>query len=287
MLLVTGATGNVGKAVLAQLASEPVAVRAFVRDPAKLSQIPANVEVVQGDLNDEAALKRALAGVDVAFLASSFNPSMAELHSRFVTAAGMSGVRRIVQLSGIGANTGICCSRALRWLGLMEKTAAASKISVTHLRPTFLMQNLLRFAKSVAQEGVIAGPFRSAKWTFVDARDVGAVAATALLNDAHADKTYVVTSSESITYSEVAERLTRVWGKPIRYLDITSNEARGRLQASGVDPVMVEATLELWDVCASKLINVDPTSVVQDVTGRAPRTIEDFAQDYRAKFVGG
>jgi len=285
MILVTGATGNVGSAVLAELADKPVHVRAFVRDPARLTVRAPNIEVVQGDFASEVDVRRALDGVDVAFLASNFSPSMVDLQSRFITLAKITHVRRLVHLSGVGANMQICCARALRWLGQLEATAADSGMTVTNLRATFFMQNLLQFASTIKQQGVIAGPFRSGRWTFVDARDVGAVGAVALLNEQHDGRTYVVTGNEALNYQEVAERLGNTLGKPIRYLDITANEARGRLQATGSSPVMVEATLELWDACASNLINVAPTAVVQEMTGRAPRSLEDFVSDYRSRFA--
>jgi uncharacterized protein YbjT (DUF2867 family) len=284
MFLVTGATGNVGKAVLAELANLSVPVRAFVRDPARLTVSAPNIEVFQGDLNNDDSLQRAFAGVDAAFLASAFSPRMAELHLRCVKAAKAAGVARIVQLSGVGANTEYCCARALRWLGRVESTTQSAGIQVTHLRPTFFMQNLLRFASSIAQQGVIAGPFRAGKWTFVDARDVGAVGAKALLDPSHSGRTYTVTGSETFTYYEVAEQFSEVLGKPVKYADITANEARGRLQASGVPPVMIEATLEMWDACASKLINVAPTQVVKEVTGREPRSLADFIRENQAAF---
>jgi uncharacterized protein YbjT (DUF2867 family) len=211
---------------------------------------------------------------------------MSELHLRCVMAAKAAGVTRIVQLSGVGANRNYCCARALQWLGQIEGATQEAGIQVTHLRPTFFMQNLFRFAPSIAQQGVIAGPFRSSKWTFVDARDVGAVGAAALLDPSHAGRAYVVTGNESLTYQEVAERLSKVLGKTIRYTDITANEARGRLQAAGASPVMVEATLEMWDACASKLINVAPTNVVKEITGREPRSFEDFAREYKDVFLG-
>ena len=285
MILVTGATGNVGSAVLADLANKPVAVRAFVRDPARLTVRADNIEVVQGDFANEADVRRALDGVDAAFLASNFSPAMVDLQSRFIALAKITHVRRLVHLSGVGANMQICCARALRWLGQLEATAADSGMTVTHLRSTFFMQNLLQFASSIKQCGVIAGPFRSAPWTFVDARDVGAVGAVALLHEQHDGQTYVVTGNEALTYQEVAERLGSKLGKSVRYLDITANEARGKLQASGANPVMIEATLELWDACASNLINVAPTSVVQDLTGRPPRSLDDFVADYRSRFA--
>jgi uncharacterized protein YbjT (DUF2867 family) len=285
MILVTGATGNVGSAVLAELADKPVNVRAFVRDPARLTVRAPNIEVVQGDFANEGDVRRALDGVDVAFLASNFSPSMVDLQSRFIALAKITHVRRLVHLSGVGANMQICCARALRWLGQLEATAADSGMTVTNLRATFFMQNLLQFASTIKQQGIIAGPFRSGRWTFVDARDVGAVGAVALLNEQHDGKTYVVTGSEALSYQEVAERLSKKLDKSVRYLDITANEARGRLQATGSSPVMVEATLELWDACASNLINVAPTSVVRELTGRAPRSLEDFVADHRSRFA--
>lgn len=286
MLLVTGATGNVGRAVLAELANQPMAVRAFVRDPGKLQVSAPNIEVVTGDFCDDDSLKRAFAGVEAAFLATAFSPRMSELHLRCVTAAKAAGVSRVVQLSGVGANRNYCCARALQWLGLVESTTQDAGIQVTHLRPTFFMQNLFRFAPSIAQQGIIAGPFRSCKWTFVDARDVGAVGAAALLDPSHAGQAYVVTGNEALTYQDVAQRMGAIIGKTIRYTDITANEARGRLQAAGTSPVMVEATLELWDACASQLVNVAPSNVVKQLTGREPRSFDDFVREHKDVFLG-
>ena len=147
------------------------------------------------------------------------------------------------------------------------------------------MQNLFEFAPSIAQQGVISGPFRSTKWTWVAARDVGAVAAVALRDPQHVGRTYTVTGSESMSYLHIAEHMTRILGKPVRYTDITANEARGWLQGKGLSPVMIEAKLELWDACASSLINAPPTQVVKEVTGREPRTIDDFVHDYKQQFL--
>lgn len=283
MLLVTGATESVGQALLAELTAKAVPVRVLVSDPARVGPVAANIQVVQGDLSDDQAVKRALEGVEAAYLASLLSPQMVEQHSRFVAAAKAAGVSRIVQLSGVGADSGMCCARALRWLGQIE-TSTRDVAGAVRLRPTFLMQHLLKFYSTSGQQGVIAGPFRSGKWTFVDARDVGAVAATALQDSSFAGRAFTVTGAESLTYLEVAERLSRVLDKPVRYVDITANEARGRLQAVGAPPILIEATLELWDACASKLINVAPTDAVKEVTGREPRSFEQFAHDYRERF---
>jgi uncharacterized protein YbjT (DUF2867 family) len=297
MLLVTDVTGHVSKAVVAELAQQSVPVRVLTPDGASAAativdpdspiypKLAQHVEWIRASACDAGALANALKGVEGVFLASPLSPKMADEHLRVVTAAKSAAVRNVVQLSGVAADADMCCTRVLRWLGQAETTISTEALSITRLRPTFLMQNLLEFASSIAQQGLIAGPFRSIKWTWVDARDVAAVAVAALTTSAHAGKTYTVTGGETLTYQEVADRLSHIFGKPIRYTDITSNEARGWLQGKGVQPVMIEAKLEMWDACASNLINVAPTDVVKEVTGKAPRTIEDFARDYRSRFV--
>ena len=285
MLLVTGATGNVGSAVVAELANKPCKVRVLVRDPARLSIRAPNIEVAVGDFADAASLAAALEGVDAAFLASSFDVRMAELQMRFVDAAKRAGVARVVQLSAVGANACRCCVRTLRWLGQVEQALQTSGMAATHLRAAFFFQNLLSFGESIARQGVIAGPFRNIKWPWVDARDVGAVAAAALMDSAHAGRSYDVTAAEALTYHEVAQRLGSILHVPIRYLDVSANETRGHLQASGSSPILVEAILELWDAFASGFIQINPTDAVRTITGRQPRSLEDFACDYRARLL--
>jgi len=297
MLLVTDVTGYVSKAVVAELAQQSVPVRVLTPEGAAAAptiadidgpiypKLATHVEWIRATACDPVALSNALKGVEGVFLASPLSPKMADEHLRVVTAAKSAGVKNLVQLSGVAADPDMCCTRVLRWLGQAERTISTDALAITRLRPTFLMQNLLEFAASIAQQGLIAGPFRSIKWTWVDARDVAAVAVAALRDSKHAGQTYTVTGAETLTYQEIAERLGRALGKPIRYTDITANEARGWLSGKGVQPVMIEAKLEMWDACASNLINVAPTDIIKEITGKPPRSIEDFANDYRARFV--
>lgn len=284
MLAVTDVTGHVGRAVLAELANQSVPVRALLHEPVDLPIRAPNIEAVRADLSDESSLRHALEGVEAVFLASGVSPQIAEAHMRIVSVAKGVGVGRLVQLSTVGANAELCCARALRWLGQAERSVGTSGLGVTRLRPTMLLQMLLEFAPGIVKHGVIAGPFRATQWNWVDARDVAAVAVAALRNPEHAGQTYTVTGSELLSYHQIAERMSAVLGKSIRYTDITANEARGWLQAKGLSPVMIEAKLELWDACASNLINVAPTGVVKEVTGRAPRSVDDFVRDYQDRF---
>jgi len=283
MLLVTGATGKVGSAVLAELANGPHRVRALVRDPAKLTVRAPNIEVVTGDFGDPSSLDAALIGIDAAFLASAFDPRMTELQMNFVEAAKRAKLPRVVLLSGIGANARQCCVRTLRWHGQIESSLQAAGIATTSLRAAFFFQNLLKLG--ITKEGVIAGPFRNIQWPWIDARDVGAVAATTLTHAKHVGKTYTLAVPELLSYHEVAERLTAVLQTPIKYMDISSNETRGRLRLEGGSPVLVEAKLELSDAFASGYIKVEPNQLVKEITGREPRSIENFAHEYRTRFL--
>lgn len=286
MFLVTDVTGHVGRAVLAELANQPVAVRALLQEPVDLPVKAPNIEVVRPDPDDPDSLRRAFEGVEAAFLASGYSPHIAENHLKIATAAKAAGVKRLVQLSGVGANPQMCCARVLRWLGQAESgVAACPEVAVTRLRPAYMLQLLFEFAPTIAQQGLIAGPFRSNAWSWVDARDVAAVAVAALKDPSHAGRIYTVTGSESLSFPQIADRLSHILGKPVRYTDITANEARGWLQGKGLSPVMIEAKLEYWDACASNMLNVAPNSVVQDVTGRPPRSLEDFVQDYKTRFL--
>jgi uncharacterized protein YbjT (DUF2867 family) len=287
MLLVTGATGKVGSAVLAELANrssnQSQRVRALVRDPGKLTVKAPNIEVVVGDFGDPASLDKALLGVDAAFLASAFDPKMTELQMNFVEAAKRAKLPRVVLLSGIGANARQCCVRTLRWHGQVETSLQAAGIQTTSLRAAFFFQNLLK--QGITKDGVIAGPFRNSKWPWIDARDVGAAAAATLTDTKHAGQTYTLTAPELLSYNEVADRLTAVLQTPIKYLDISANETRGRLRAEGGSPVLIEAKLELWDAFASGYIKVEPNQLIKEITGRDARTLEEFARDYRSRFL--
>jgi uncharacterized protein YbjT (DUF2867 family) len=286
MFLVTDVTGHVGRAVLAELANQPVAVRALLPEPVELPIKAPNIEAVRTDPEDPSSLQRAVEGVEAVFLASGNSPHIAETHLKIANAAKAAGVKRFVQLSGVGANPQMCCARMLRWLGQAESSVAACPdVALTRLRPTYMLQLLFEFAPTIAQQGLIAGPFRSTPWSWVDARDVAAVAVAALKDPSHAGRIYTVTGSESLSFPQIADRLSHILGRPVRYQDITANEARGWLQGKGLSPVMIEAKLELWDACASNMLNVAPNSVVQDVTGRPPRSLEEFVHDYKTRFL--
>jgi uncharacterized protein YbjT (DUF2867 family) len=127
---------------------------------------------------------------------------------RIVSAAKAAGVRRLVQLSGVGADPNMCCARMLRWYGHAEIYGCCYRTGRHALAAQPAPAESVRVLGSIAQQGVIAGPFRSTKWTWVDARDVGAVAAVVLRDSSHSGRTYTVTGAESMSYPQIAERMS-------------------------------------------------------------------------------
>src|SRR4030095_16652769 len=125
-------------------------------------------------------------------------------------------------LPTVGATPQMCCARMLRWLGQAETgVAACPDVAVTRLRPSYMLQMLFEFAPTIAQQGLINGPFRSTQWSGVDARDGASGALPALKDPPNARRIYTVTGSDSLSFPQIADRLSHILGKPVRYQDIT------------------------------------------------------------------
>ena len=180
MILVIGATGNVGSKLVEQLATMGHQVRALVRSPAKATRIQElGVEIVPGDLECPDMLDAALKGVEKVFLLSSDDPRQGELQGNLIEAAQRGAVRQVVKLSAFTAAPDSPVSFA-RWHWQTEQQLLASGLASTILRPTLYMQNLVTFfAQSIAAQGLFVLPMKEGKVSQVDARDIAAVAARA------------------------------------------------------------------------------------------------------------
>ena len=196
-ILVTGATGQVGGALVEELLRRGARVRAMARSEERADGFAARgVEAVVADLERPESLPGALEGVGRAFLMSRDDPRQPEMEGAFVGAAVRAGVERIAKLSAQGAS-------AESPVALMRRHAEAelalegSGLDHTILRPQLYMQNLLRFGPSVAQEGRFAAPMGERRFALVDVRDVARVAAAVLTGQAHAGKTFVVSGPQT------------------------------------------------------------------------------------------
>lgn len=283
-ILITGATGTVGSFLVEKLAAAGVRARALVRSPAKGEPIEKlGLEAVAGELDKPETLKPALAGIEKVFLLSSPDARQAELQSNLVQAAKEAGVRHIVKLSVIGIGSGLE-SLSLGRLHLeTEKEIERSGMAYTHLRPNGFMQNTLMHAGTIKTQGAWYAPFGESKESCVDARDVAAVALSALTEEGHEGKAYEITGPESLSYNEMAQRLSAALGREIKYVEVPVEAARTAMMNAGMQAWLVDALVELFyfyrDGGAAHV-----TDTVREVTGRAPITFAEFARDYAQAF---
>jgi uncharacterized protein YbjT (DUF2867 family) len=294
-ILVTGATGTVGTEVVKQLVStkeEDIIVKAAARSANDRTFRNLGVQVVPLDYNKPDSLSAALRGVDKLFLLTPFQSNMVELTSNLVNEAKNAGVKYIIKQSVLGADAeqAITPSRLHRQA---EKIIEESGIPFTFLRPNFFMQNFVTFYSNfIKTQGAFYVPAGDAKATFVDVRDIAAVAIQALsgshsssknAESKHIGKAYDITGGEALSYGEAAEILSKGLGKKVNYVNISDEDARKGMRDMGADEWTINSMIELFGVTrAGYLSGISP--VVEQVTGKKPITFSQFARDYAQAF---
>jgi uncharacterized protein YbjT (DUF2867 family) len=286
MILVTGATGTIGSELVRLLVDRGEPVRALVRDPARAASVlPDRVQLFRGDLTDPASIDEAVLGSSKLFLLGPPDERLVELEANVIDAARRACcVEHVVKLSAIHADPA-SPARFCAWHGQSEQHVRDANLPHTFLRPNFFMQNTLGLAAGIREHGTIYQPSGGARGSYVDARDVAAVAAAALTRRGHAGQTYTLTGPEALSYADIAAILSRVAGKPVRFVDVPRDTAKPALVSTGMPEWLAEGVLELMDLMrAGKMDAV--TDDVERVTGAKPRTYEQFARDHAAVFRG-
>jgi uncharacterized protein YbjT (DUF2867 family) len=284
-ILVTAATGTVGREVIKQLALQDVHVRAGVHSIIKgenLKRLP-GVDIVEIDFRNPSSLHAAFTHVDRLMLITPLSEEQLEMTRNLVDEAKRQGVKHIVKLSalGAGAEPGIQLGR---WHREMERYVEQSGIPYTMLRPAGFMQNLVNHsADSIKREGKFYMPVGEGKVSFIDTRDIAAVAVEVLTTDNHEGNTYELTGPETYSHQEMAAMLGEATGKEVTFVDVPENEARNAMLARHTPEPIADALLELYAAHkAGKSAKV--TDTVQQVTGREPHTFQQFAKDYHECF---
>lgn len=284
-ILVTGATGNVGRAVVQALLDADHHVRVVSRDRDRAAAtVGDGAEIVQADLVDRAALDAAMTGVDRVFLGCGNHPAQVESECTVIDAAARAGVRRLVKLSGPSPDPGSDLVPE-RWHARIERHLTASGLPAVALRPCSFMTNLLAFAGPVAEAGVLPAPTDGARVAFVDPADVGAVAAALVLLDAPLPPTPVrVTGPAAVSYADVAAALTEVTGRPVTFVPVDEETASAQMRAAGVPEPLVAVFLAVYR--AQRRGALEQTSdAAPTYLGRPARSITDFLTDHRRLFA--
>jgi uncharacterized protein YbjT (DUF2867 family) len=283
-ILVTGATGNVGGHVVRALAQQGLPVRAFVRDPDKAARMfGPDVELAPGDFADRRSIESALRGTDRLFLACGNTGGQIEYECAAIDAAAAAGVTRVVKLSGPDASADSPLIFE-RWHGVIEQHLSASGLPKVLLRPRTYMTNLLAYAGTVARTGMVFAPAGKAAISFVDPRDVAAAAAACLIGEGHENRTYTLTGPEAVTFGRVAQELSAATGRAVAYVDVSDEDARRAMIEDGLPAMLADAIVAIFAAQRAGSM-VTTTDTVRDLTGREPRTIAQFAEDYAGMFA--
>lgn len=281
-VLVTGATGTVGSRVVDRLADRPARVRAAARVPeAARARFGDAVDVVRFDFTKPETWGPAFEGTDALFLVRP--PAMGRVGRHLtpaVDAAARVGVDRVVLLSVLGAETVPVLPHRR-----VEKHLVAADVAATFLRSSFFAQNLGEVhRRDVVERDELFVPAGDGATSFVDARDVAAVAARALTEPGHAGRAYDVTGLEALTYHEVARIFSEVLGREVTYPAPGALAFARRHLARGEAPAFVLAMVGIYTTVRLGLAD-RVTDDVRRVLGREPRTLRNYVEDDRETFA--
>jgi len=283
VILVTGATGNVGSQVVRELRGMGVNVRAFVRDRHRATEkLGDDVELALGDFGDAASVQRAVEGADAVFLSSADSPQKVEHETGVIDAAVEAGVRRIVKASTLGAEPGSPLP-PFDWNGRSEEHLRRTSVGHVVLQSSFYMTNLFAAAEPIRHTSRLFAPSGEGRVAMIDPRDVAAVAAVVLTGDGHDGETYTLTGPAAISYGDVADALSGATGKQVDYVDVPDEAARQGLVEAGLPDWLVAHLGQLFPLIRDGAFE-QTTDMVRELTGRNPRTFADFAQEHAAAF---
>ncbi|MDY7543997.1 MULTISPECIES: SDR family oxidoreductase [unclassified Cryobacterium] len=283
MILVTGATGNIGSHLVATLLDQDAPVRVLVRDANKArAAFGDSVDIVSGDLRDASSVSAALTGAERVFLNSPSPEGFFDLQRPLIDAAEAAGVEQLVRLSVLGAAPDATTSFGRGHFSLDEHLKA-SALSWTILQPNGFMQNLLSSAETI-KAGAIYASAGDGHVSMIDARDIAEVAAAVLTTGGHTGESLVLTGSEAFTYGDAAAAFAAELGHDVHYVDTPPEVTRKNLLGFGLPAGQVEDILALFEIFrAGYASTVTPT--VANVLGRAPRSLTTFVHDYRGAFT--
>ena len=280
MILVTGASGTVGAAVARRLAAAGFPLRLVARDPRRIAVRGFGIESTGADFSDPDTLATAFRGAERAFIATN-DPLRPQQDENLLAAAAQAGVKQVVRISALMVTDLGADDLITRWHRECEQRLQASGLAWTVVRPRAFMSNTLGWARSLA-DGVVRAPYGSARVACVDPRDVAEVAVRALTEPGHEGQAYPVTGPAAISSAEQVQQLAETLGRPIRFEEISVDEAHRALMERYPRPVADALAQHLHRRGAHAKCQVEQT--VERVTGRPAACFRMWARDHAEAF---
>lgn len=296
-ILITGATGTVGSEVVKQLSKEDkkdINIRAAIHSQNKvdnLKQVVGNerIQVVSLDYSDPKTVHEAFTNIDKIFLLTIPSPNSVDIASNVIKEAKKNGIKHIVKLSVMNADAqpGYAMGQSHRQ---EEKIIEESGIPYTFLRPTSFMQNFVNFfGQTIRSQNIFYFHGADIKISFIDARDIAAVAVKILLDfeegpNNYSNKAYNITGQESLSYSQAAEILSKELGRRISYMDISEEDAREGMMQSGMSNWLIDIIIDGLNYIIRGDYGSQTSPVFEQITGRKPISFDQFVRDYSRYF---
>ena len=280
MILITGASGNVGKEVLKQIIPTGVEVRAAFQSVSKTAGAPPGVEFVTVDYNQPETLRTALKAVERVFLVGPPTAQLPALERKAMEVIVQSGVRQVVKLSAMGGREAIFPRQHAE----SEDYIQATGVPYTFLRPNGFMQNMVNYnAPTINAQNAFYGSEGDGRVSHIDIRDVAAVAVKALTEDGHVGRAYTLTGPAALTNNEIAQILSDELGREIRFINLAPAQLKEALLSAGVPEWNADALLDLQRFYREgKAATV--TRDVQQILDRQPISFAQFFRDHKSAF---
>jgi uncharacterized protein YbjT (DUF2867 family) len=285
--LVTGATGDTGRYTTHALLAAGHQVRAFVHRSDERAEAlrAAGAQIVIGDLLDLDTVRAALDGVHGAYFVYPLRPGLLDATAYFAQAAREAGTGIVVNMSQISARRH-AASDAARNHWIAERVFDWSGVPVVHIRPTYFAQWLLypHVRAAIRDEGLIKLPFGAGRHAPVAAEDQGRAIAALLADPApHVGRTFTLHGPEEMDEHGIAAAVGEVLGRPVRYQPIPVAEYRERLAATGLWPYLIQHLVEVGIDCSNGVF-AGTNRVIEELTGTAPMTVQEFVRKHAAAF---
>ncbi len=276
-ILVTGATGTIGKAVVKELKSAGAAFKAASRNVAAgHEKLGSDTEVVAFDFADPTTFNAATEGIDRVFLLGPpLTLELDKLLAPFIAHLHIKGIKRVVYFSALGAEK---MGDSLGFHNIIEEQLKRENFEYTILKPTFFAQNFKNYEwENITERGITFVTAGEGKAAFVDVNDIAKVAAKVLTTDGHIGKQYQLTGPELLSYAEAAQILTEVTGKPIFYPNPSPDQYRGALAAAGAPAFVADYMINVYSIISRHEAAVI-TNDVTLVTGQKPTDLKTVLQ---------
>ena len=284
-ILITGATGNIGAALLKALSTEKANLRLLVRneesDNAK-KLIEQGYEVAIGDFSNIPSLLNAMKEIETLYLLVPSAPNMDELSNNAVNAAKQSGVKHIVKQSVLGADMNAMVDIP-RLHGIADVYLKNSGIDYTIIQPNSFMQNFLGFINTIKQQSTIYANYADGKFSAIDVRDIAAVTAKAITTDKYKNEVLAITGPAAIDTSEVAAAISAAIEREIKYTPVSSEIAKSSMLQMGIPEWIAENLKAFGELFAAGRAGT-VTNTVEEVTGNKAISIHQFANDFAGWF---